>query len=228
MQVDRLLIVINKLAAVLEVYRGKSVEEMLDDIYQLSSMRPAGATQGKEAGSQKQTKGADKLPPEEVVILLPGMPEDQRMDFLAKYNIKELKGIASFQGVKLPSYSRKNEIIDIIARHSDRPGLLLDSKQSEPAGQKPVAEVKATKLPPINDSLRGERLSQAAAAVQDMNQEEIIELLNTFNKSEILEIARRNNFKISSNNNKDNIIIMLAKNLGFKDLAHRISQRSRQ
>jgi hypothetical protein len=227
MQVDRLLIVINKLAAVLELYRGNSVEEMLDNIYQLSSVGPAGATPGKEAGNRKESKGADKLPPEEVVILLPGMPEEQRTDLLAKYIVKELKVIARLQGIKLSSGAVKKEIIAIIARHSNRPGLLLETKQSEPAGQKPMGEVKA-KLPPINDRQRRERLSQAAAAVQDMNQEEIMELLNTFNKSEILEIARRNNFKISSNNTRDNIIIMLAKNLGFKDLTHRISQRSHQ
>lgn len=230
MQVDKLLIVINKLAAVLELYRGKSVEKMLDDIYQLSSVGPAGATPGKKEGNQKQSKGADKLPPEEAVVLLPDMPEEQRSEFLTKnkYIVEELKVIASLQGIKLPSKIKKNEIIDIIARHSNRPGLLLDSRPSKPAGQKPVAEVKATNLPPINDSQRGDRLSQAAAAVQDMNQEEIMELLNTFNKSEILEIARRNNFKISSNNNKDNIIITLAKNLGFKDLTRRISQRPHQ
>jgi hypothetical protein len=229
MQVDRLLIVINKLAAVLELYRGKSVEKMLDDIYQLASVRPAGATPEKGAGNRKESKGADKLPPEEVVILLPDMPEEQRSEFLTKnkYIVEELKVIASLQGIKIPSKARKNEIIDIIARHSDRTGLLLDSRQSEPARQKPVAELKGN-LPPINDSQGGSRLSQAAAAVQDMNQEAIMELLSTFNKSEILEIARRNNFKISSNNNRDNIIIMLAKNLGFKDLTRRISQRPQQ
>lgn len=73
--------------------------------------------------------------------------------------------------------------------------------------------------------MRDERLSEAAAAIQEMNQEEIMELLHTFKKSEILEIARRNNYKMPSNFSKGNLIIMLAKNLGFKDLTRRINER---
>lgn len=229
MQVDSLLRVINKLAAVLELYRGSSVEQMLDDIYRRSSVRLAEATQGKGAGSQKRPKGADKLLPQEAIILLQGMSKEQRTEFLIKYKyiVKELEVMASLQGIKLRSKARKKEIIDIIAQHS-HPGLPLDSKQSRPVKQEPAVEKVKDKLPRVDDSQRDERLSNAAAAIQEMNQEEIMELLHTFKKSEILEIARRNNFKISSSNTKDNIIIMLAKNLGFKDLTRRISQRPRQ
>jgi len=227
MQVDSLLKVINKLTAVLQLYRGSSLEEMLDDIYRRSSERPAGANSGKGQGSRKQSKAADKLPPEEAAAILQDMTEEQRRELLDNYIIKELKVITSLQGIKLPSKAKRNEIIDTIANHRDRPALVFTNKESEPVVPKPVAEMKGS-LPVIGDSQRGERLSQAAMAIQEMDEKEIMELLSTFNKSEILEIARRNHFKISSGNNKDNIIIMLAKNLGFKDLNRRISLRSRQ
>jgi len=61
-----------------------------------------------------------------------------------------------------------------------------------------------------------------------MAQEQIVDFLRGFNKSDIFEISRRLHLQIPSSNSKDNIILLIAKHLGYKDINRRMAERPRR
>jgi len=68
-------------------------------------------------------------------------------------------------------------------------------------------------------------MDDAVTRVPHMKQDEISDFLVVYKKSEILEIARRLNLRISSGYRKDNIILLIAKHFGYKDIDRQISPK---
>ncbi|MEN6462310.1 MAG: hypothetical protein ABFC94_13190, partial [Syntrophomonas sp.] len=70
-----------------------------------------------------------------------------------------------------------------------------------------------------------ERVASALEQIRKMQQEEIVVYLKPYYKHEIMEIGRRLNLRLAAGNNKDNIILQIAKHIGYRDVNRRIAER---
>lgn len=209
MKVGSVLEIITKLVPILKYYRERSVSEMLDDIYQKCCITapPVDYLPPKPAKGKKANKDKPQL--QDAGVLMKEMNKDEIVGFLNIYTKTELQQIAASLSIKIKSGTNKPEIIDIIASQAGNPihGVLG-------AGRTEKEVNKDT-----------DRLGAAAVQVTAMTQDEIVSFLKGFNKSEVLEISRRLRLQISSSNNKDNIILLIAKHFGYRDVNRRMAER---
>lgn len=211
MKVSRIMEMLNKLGPILEHYRDYTVDEMLDDIYQ-KCCKPAvtEVSAAVDAGPQAEVPkpAPGKLPPAEAALLLPDLNRDEQLRLLNdnEYKVIELKEIAKCLKLKLGK-ANKEEIKEIIVnqrRAEDKPHDVKGEKEGQNLG---------------------ERVAAALEQIRMMQQEEIVAYLTPYYKHEIMEIGRRLNLRLTAGNRKDNIILLIAKHIGYKDVNRRISER---
>lgn len=242
MKVDTVLEIIRKLSLILEHYQDKTVDFMLDDIYQHCcvpaeplilepepdaremSQREAEKQERSEEmertekpdkpGKPEKTQKPEKPSSADAALLMQDMNREERVDFLKfhKYIIREMQTIAGIWDIKTKSNIKKAEIIEAIASHKHVPGEVIPEAES----------------PKPKKTKKGKSIENAILELPEMNQEEIMVYLEPFRKYEILEIARRLNVKVSASNTRDNIILLIAKQFGYKELNRRIFERPRR
>ena len=132
MKVESLIKNLDKVKAILELYRQSSVEAMLDDIQakltegpkvetQPQPLRPPGAEgqktspQAEKKGSRKKT--AENFEPEKLACLLPTMPKEAIEPFLKQYSREQVHMIAEAASVKVRKSYGKGITIALIANH---------------------------------------------------------------------------------------------------------------
>lgn len=213
MKIKSILDFVRKLIPILEFYRDRTVNEMLDDIYRnCCTTVPINAVSSKiEPPVQPERKAkAEWLSAEEAITRMQGMDNEKCQAFLnSSCRVVELREIAHQLQIKIRSNANKKEIAAAIA--SQRNNLVNKAQ-----GVWQEAKEKT------------DRLGDAAAKIAAMKQDEIIDFLGGFNKSEILEISRRLNLQISASNTKPNIILLIAKHFGFKEVSRRMFERPRR
>lgn len=213
MKINEMLEMINKFMPILEHYRDYTVDAMLNDIYQkcCHSDRPDLVSTGDaKPGDDKPQPTSGKLVPADAVLVLPGMDREAQLRLLTdnKYIVSELKEIARCFKLKIGKANKK-EIIEMIVNRGDALDKPTDTEKIQPA-------LKVS-----------ERVTAALEQITVMQQEEIIAYLNSYYKYEILEIGRRFNLRIATSNTKGNIILLIAKHIGYKDVHRRIAERPR-
>jgi|GEM_PF-3567793 len=211
MKVRTILDIVRKLMPILEYYRDWNILDMLDDIYQKSCSNKPAEMPG--ALPAQKTKVSEKLSPRDAAALIITMNKEERSEFLKPYYVRELKEIADCLQLKYKSNIRRPEIIELIASYEKE----TSSSDSIPA------EMKL----PQEDRSAIDYINEAAARIVNMQQEDIISYLNSFTKKDILAVARQLNLKLSANYTKNNLILMIAKHIGFKEVNRRIAQRPR-
>lgn len=212
MKVGSMLDIITKLVPILKYYRDRSVSDMLDDIYRKCCMTgpPADSLPPRAAKGKKADKDKPQL--QDAGVLMREMNKEERVRFLDIYTVADMKEIAASLNIKIKSHINRPEIIEVIASQAGNP---VQAAAKAGGGRKQIA----------NDT---DRLGAAAAQVKAMTQEQIVDFLGGFNKSEILEISRRLQLQISSSNSKYNIILLMAKHFGYKDVNKRMGERPRR
>ncbi|MEA1962392.1 MAG: hypothetical protein U9N81_14185 [Bacillota bacterium] len=211
MKVNRILNVIRQLIPILEYYRDQTVTEMLEDIYEKSCKTPpqtSSSSTGEPGVTLKRKSNPLKLSPEDAAASIRGMDEAERILFLASYTIEDMKKIADCLHLKYLSNIKRQPIIVLITYGQAH---TVEQPLRPATGTKPIQEVS--------------HIGDAVLRVPTMKQDEIINFLAAYNKSEILEIARRLNLRISSGYRKDNIILLIAKHFGYKDIDRQISPK---
>lgn len=213
MRIKSVIDFVRKLMPILEFYKDRTVNEMLDDIYRNCCKAGLTDTMSSETEPPAQPKRkakAEWLSAEEAIARIRGMDEDECQVFLnSSCRLVELREIARQLQIKIKSKANKKEIVATIASQRNK---LVDNAQGvlrEAGGKK-------------------NRLGDAATQVAGMKQDEIIDFLGGFNKSEILEISRRLNLQISASNTKANIILLIAKHFGYKEVSRRMFERPRR
>lgn len=166
-----------------------------------------------------RVRKADKEKPrlQDAGTLMKKMNREERIDFLNVYTVVELKRIAADLNIKIKSRMNKPEVIKKIADLAGTPAYTTTAAHIAAESGGGGKQAQAT-----------DRLGAAAVQVADMAQEQIVDFLRGFNKSDILEISRRLHLQIPSSNSKDNIILLIAKHLGYKDINRRMAERPRR
>ncbi|MDD3365467.1 MAG: hypothetical protein PHZ03_10835 [Syntrophomonas sp.] len=129
MKVNSLLRNLAKLKLILEIYRDKSLDEMLDDIYAkitasvITKPVEGAAYQAERVEISAPTKVRNKKRPAEpfepgrLAALLPDMKKDDIAVFLKQYTKQQILEIAAVAPVKVRKSYDKGTIIQYIANH---------------------------------------------------------------------------------------------------------------
>lgn len=225
MKVGKLLEIMAKAMSVMEYYRDYTVNEMLDDVYQKCCVTGNAEGMAAEAVSEVRRVEAEpgRLPPAETVGVLSGMKREEQLQWLKanKYLREDLKEIAVYLKLKFPRRAKKDEIRDLVLSAID---MRDRGEAAEPEAEFAGAEVQNKGAKKKEQDVSG-RVNAALEVILDMQQEEITAYLGSFYKYEILEIARRLNLPVAASNRKDNIVLLIAKHIGYPELNRRIAAR---
>lgn len=205
MKVRDLISVSKKLMPILEYYQDRTVDYMLEDIYK----NCCSTSEVDKNPSREQKAKSERLSLDDAVAIIPGMEKGKRTYLLNDYTIPLLKEIARRLNIKIKSKMIKAEIIETIVSLAGT--NLLEAQEGGNI-------IKA-------DGSDADRLADATTKISQIGKEEIIDFLKSYNKSEILEIARRLNLSISASNRKDEIVQLIANHFGYIDLNKRLAER---
>jgi hypothetical protein len=130
-QVSKWLNIIYRLARIMELYRGKSVEEMLDDIYahvtRDNNTLTAGVAEAKKPEMPEtkvlpperkiKRKGTEKISPEEIARIIPTLKKTDILVALKPYTKQELLLIAEILNISIYKRDKVDNLRQVIANY---------------------------------------------------------------------------------------------------------------